>query len=201
MAKSTSPGNIFIFGEHAVVYGKPAIIASVNLRTTCIVKKKKDKVINIFSREFGEASSMKNNKNGRKELFVLLDLCKNLLIKFGIQGGLEVKIKSEIPPQSGLSSSTAVLCGVLCSFVKLFKINISQEDYYDYLIDFQKEIHGGRASGAEIISSSLGGFNYISFTKNKTRISNLGTLFLKIVIGDTQTRKETSKTVGGYVSC
>ena len=31
---ASAPGNIFLFGEHASVYGYPAIIASVDRRTT-----------------------------------------------------------------------------------------------------------------------------------------------------------------------
>ncbi|MCP6719268.1 MAG: mevalonate kinase, partial [Patescibacteria group bacterium] len=198
MTLSESPGSIFLFGEHAVVYSKPAIVASVNLRTRCQIDKTVDRYIYIFSRELGKAV-LKEKKEGVKDLFVLLDLAKHLLNKYKIKNGLEIRIESDIPLESGLSSSTAVLCSLLCSFSKLFDINIPKNTYYNHLIEFQKEIHGGKASGSEIISSSVGGFNYISFVKGDVRVKELHKLPLGVVIGDTTIRIKTSKTVKGYI--
>lgn len=195
---SQSPGNIFLFGEHAVVYSKPAIVASVNLQTKCQIAKIADRHILISSREFGGAV-LKEKKEGNKDLFVLLDLCEGLLNEYKIKSGLEIKIESDIPPESGLSSSTAVLCSLLSSFSKLFEINIPKDDYYHHLIEFQKIIHGGKASGSEIISSSMGGFNYISFINGNVRVKKLDKLPLKVVIGDTGIRIKTSKTVKGHI--
>jgi len=198
MVSSKAPGNIFFFGEHAVVYSKPGIVASINLWTECQMEKTSKKHIHIFSQEFGEAV-FEQEKKGNKDLFILLDLCKSLLEKYKIKSGLKIKIKSSIPPEKGLSSSTAVLCSLLSSFSKLLEIDISKKDYYNQLIDFQKTIHGGRASGSEIISSSLGGFNYISFTDNGVKIRKLDKFPLKVVIGDSGVRLKTSKTVKGHI--
>lgn len=199
-AESKSPGNIFLFGEHAVVYNKPAIIGSVGLYTKCIIGKLKNKEIIIYSGELGKAFCKNNIKKGKKDLFPLINLCNFLVRKYKLKCGLEIKIESQIPAASGLSSSSAVLCSILRSFSKLFNLRLKDGDYYRYLINFQKEIHGGKASGAEIISSSFGGLNYIYFYKNglKHRQINLNHKLIA-VIGDTKIKTKTSKTVALYI--
>jgi mevalonate kinase len=199
-AESKSSGNIFLFGEHAVVYHKPAIIGSVGLYTKCTINKLKNKEIIIYSKELGKAFCKNNIRKGKKDLFPLIDLCNFLLKKFKLECGLKIKIESQIPVASGLSSSSAVLCSILHSFFKLFKLKLKNKNYYEYLIDFQKEIHGGKASGSEIISSSLGGLNYIYFHKNKLKYRQIKKRNkLIVVMGDTKIKTKTSKTVSFYI--
>ncbi len=195
MVVSQAPGNIFLFGEHAVVYSQPTIIASVNLRAQCQVEKTSRSHIRILSHKLGWALLINYKKTGNEDMFVLLDLCQELLHKNQIKGGLEVTIESQIPPEGGLSSSTAVLCSILSSFSKLFQINISKNHYYNHLYGFQQRIHGGRGSGVEIISSSMGGFNYITFTNGDIRVKKLSALPLKIVIGNTGIKKDSPDTL------
>lgn len=197
MIQSSSPGNLFLFGEHAVVYKKPAIVVSVDKRAKCQAKILPSGEIEIYSREFGKASFYKKKK-GNRDLFILLDLCKDLLFKFKIKKGVYLKITSEIPVASGMSSSSAVLCSILGCFSKLFNLAIKKGDYYNYLIKYQRVIHGGRASGAEIISSAQGGFNYISFNQD-FKIKRLGSFPFKVVIGDTGIKTRTSKTVKFHI--
>lgn len=197
MIQSSSPGNLFLFGEHAVVYKKPAIIVSVGKRVKCQAKTMSLGKIEIDSREFGKASFCKK-KRGNKDLFILLDLCKDFLSKFKIKKGIRLKIISDIPVASGMSSSSAVLCSILCSLSKLFGLGIHKRDYYKYLIGYQRVIHGGRASGAEIISSSEGGFSYISFNQD-LKIEKLGSFPFEVVIGDTGIKTKTSRTVKFHI--
>ncbi len=96
MAITTSaPGKLILLGEHAVVFGKPAIALAINRRFRCRV-------------EPSEAMRV----NGRE-----IDPAKHPYTRFIIDeqwegGPLDISMDSEIPSGSGLGSSAA-LCASL----------------------------------------------------------------------------------------
>ena len=208
MIKVSAPGNLFFLGEHAVVYGYPSINVSVGKRTSVHLMERTDEHVKIVSRHFGEASAilchgLKELSIGQKEMKPAADLVDFAVQELGISKGFEIEIDSEIPVESGMSSSTAMLCAVFRALVEISAKKIRNEKYYDYLFRFQERIHGGKASGSEIISSSVGGFNRIKKIEKegKTAIKwkGLGTHEFSVVIGNTGVRAPTALTVGSHV--
>ena len=202
--KASAPGNLFFAGEHAVVYGHPGIIAAIGKRTYCIASKRTDNMVLIDSKEFGKASGLLESatitsREGKKELMPLFNLIEILAKKHEIKKGLELKIESEIAIESGMSSSTAVLSAILCSVNELLGLGIEKKEYFDYLYPLQVEIHGGKASGSEIISSSIGGYHRIQKIeeKGKARLTwkSLGEHSFSVVVGNTLVRAPTMLTV------
>ncbi len=198
---TNAPGSIFLLGEHAVVYSGTAIAASIDLKTYCEAQISDKKHIKIYSEEFGEARLRYKFfrlkvMEGNQELFPLLALIEKIREKFRIKCGIEIVISSNIPAQSGLSSSSAVLCAILKSLSALFNLDIEEKEYYRYLISTQRKIHGGRASGVEIFSSSLGGINRVSFSDEVILIEKFSSVDLWVIIGNTGIKTKTSETVG-----
>lgn len=208
MIKVSAPGNLFFLGEHAVVYGHPAICTAINRRTYVTIDEKKNKKISIKSDSFGSAHGYVKNGIGKrtvenKGLEPLMDLIHHLIKKYEIKNGFDLVIDSEIPVESGMSSSTAVLSAVLCAVSEAFKLDIKKENYFDILYPFQVNIHGGKASGSEIISSSLGGFNRIQKIEKDGKATidwkNLGKHEFSVVVGNTKIRSPTALTVGSHI--
>ncbi len=193
----SSPGNIFLLGEHSVVYGKDAIISAINMRTICKVSKRSDDVIKLNSEDYGKFIENIKNLEAVEEYHNRIDLVKDLVStfykKFEIDNGIDIRINSNIPKVSGgMSSSTAVLCSVLDALNKSFN-KINKNDYFNFLIPFQRKIHGGTASGVELFSSIFGGYNKIKMSP--LTFENLGNLKLHILIVDTGIEARTAETV------
>ena len=130
-----------------------------------------------------------------------MDLIENIASKFHLKSGFELKILSEIPAESGMSSSTAVTAATIKSISGLFGLEIPNETFFELIYPVQVAIHGGRASGAEIISSVYGGFHKIQKIAGDKQIKwdFLYKTDFSVVIGYTKVRAKTSLTVGSHV--
>ena len=223
MVKVSAPGNIWFLGEHSIVYGRPAIAAAVNFRTHSELKKREDDKVVLNSNGYGQfEDTLENLKNKEwvvksatpaeparndykpEGVFDVLAPAKDLVGRLAqmheLKNGFELNVNSEIPKESGgISSSTAFLSSVLGALNHEFDLGIENNNFFDVLLPFQVKVHGGAASGVEIASSSLGGYNWVKRDLSKTPAvlekRNLGKLDFNIVIGNTNVIGLTSETV------
>jgi mevalonate kinase len=207
---ASAPGNIFFFGEHSVVYERPAIVAAIDMRTySKIIRRADDKVIvrsgnyGIIDDKIGDIIKMKFDGPG--DYKNVMDPARDLIGVFAdktgkLDNGFEIDISSDIPRNSGgMSSSTAVLCSILSAMNSLYGHDLEKELYFDWLYPLQVKIHGGKASGSEITSSSMGGYNMVRIDKSGEKVKlerkNLGEKEFHIVIGNTGVEAKTAETV------
>lgn len=213
--KASAPGNLFFFGEHAAVYGRPAICAAVERRTYAEIAGRADAKIIVRSDSFGcgsaelSGNALENKQFKAPELSATFDFLEMILKPLEIKAGFELKICSDVPVNSGMSSSTALLASVLKAASMFAGKNIAPESYFKYIYPMQVKVHGGKASGSEIISSALGGFNRIQKVGDagKTEAQagceltwkHLEARRFSIVVGNTKVSSPTSLTVGYHI--
>jgi len=92
MVQASAPGKCILFGEHAVVYGQPAVAVAIDQRM----------VVSIENNDDWRIDGMKFISNKHPHV----DALKQRLWADGPP--LSVKISGEIPPASGLGSSAAL---------------------------------------------------------------------------------------------
>ncbi len=130
---TSAPGSIMLTGEHAVLYGHKAVIASIDKKISVSLSIRRDNMIVVKSRNnitkieidnIGMDSPPKN-------------LIKSILFfyKYQIKSGLEIKIISQIPESKGLGSSTALLV----SFVAAIKFFLYQKINNQNLVSLKKK--------------------------------------------------------------
>lgn len=86
---ASAPGKFVILGEHAVVYGKPAVVLAVDRRITCSVRRSRRNTLN------GEHIDFNRQPHFRY-------LTRN------VNRSMDYATNSEIPPGSGMGSSAAL---------------------------------------------------------------------------------------------
>jgi len=128
------PGAFFFIGEHAVMFGQPALYMSIPLYTVIGIKEIETKGINIeiWQRNPENELFEKWLKIDQKEQ--LQELIENLFKEESIEPKYNVFIIMQIPPRCGLNSSGAfsagisVCLGLLKGYLTQEKINSWQSN-------------------------------------------------------------------------
>jgi mevalonate kinase len=154
-----------LFGEHAVVYGKPGIAMAIKPRVFVTVR---------------------DTKRAQKAKSPYIDGCFEAM---GVVGS--VYINSQIPSSSGLGSSAAVTVATLCAINDEFKMNKTREEIANMAFEIEKTVQKGRASPTDTTVSSYGGIVLISGGSRR----RLPPQNMHLVIGDSLVSHSTSRMV------
>lgn len=143
VVKVSAPGKIILSGEHAVVYGYPAILAAVDRRLFVEVKKSKAG-FEIIPQEGGTL--------GR---YALEKIKGNLKVKD--LRGLKIKIDSQIPIGCGMGSSAAFAVAITAAIFEFLRKPWKPEKINEIAYEIEKKQHGNPSGGDNTIST-YGGF-------------------------------------------
>ena len=130
-------GKVILAGEHAAVYGKMALAASISMGVTV-------KVVD--------------------EVFVKTDLVKKAIEVAGGDENIQVKIDSELPIGSGLGSSASVAAATIKSVREYLGKPVDNDELYKLTMECEKLAHGN-PSGLDPTTVIYGGL--IAFTKGQ----------------------------------
>lgn len=119
-----TPGKVILCGEHAVVYGKQALVASIGLGVRARVVK--------ISNNFGDSKN----------------LVKNAIKIAGGDENISVEIESELPVGSGLGSSAAVAAATIKVVREYLGKSIEKDELFKLTMECEKIAHGN-ASGVD----------------------------------------------------
>jgi len=165
LATWSAPGKVFLFGEHAVVYGKPGIAMAIKPRVFVTVRK---------SCRAQHAKSP------------YIDSCFE---DMGVMGS--VYINSQIPSSSGLGSSAAVTIATLSAINDEFDLHKNREEIANMAFEIEKKVQKGRASPTDTTVASYGGIVLISGGARR----RLPPQNMHLVIGDSLVSHSTAKMV------
>ena len=165
MATWSAPGKVFLFGEHAVVYGKMGIAMAIRPRVFVTVR---------------------DTKRPSRAKSPYIDSCFE---QMGVIGS--VYINSQIPSSSGLGSSAAVTVATLAAINDEFKLNKTREDIAAMAFEIEKTVQKGRASPTDTTVSTYGGIVLITGGSRR----RLPPQNMHLVVGDSLVSHSTSRMV------
>ncbi len=105
MVRTSSPGKVILFGEHAVVYGEPAIALAVTRRFK----------MNVRPRYVGKGHLV----DGHRMTTAHHSYFKYAVENYWDGGPLDITTDSEIPSSSGMGSSAALTTSLIGALVEL----------------------------------------------------------------------------------
>lgn len=181
--KAIAPGKLILSGEHAVVYGKPALAMAVDRSAQAVITAEAaSDLVSIDLQDYREAESftlralreLKNRvmKNYRLFLeghlsirevlhkpielfqFAFITILDGLHLK--VADGLKIQLHSNIPIGCGMGSSAATVLSVLRAIGHYFRVEFRPEWYQAYSLEAENLQHG-HASGVDTYISLHGG--------------------------------------------
>lgn len=148
---ASAPGSIMITGEHAVVYGAPAIVCAIEQRIRIRVSTRADREIHIESALAAHHTDLATLADHPQLRFLIAALRQN-----PPASGLDITIDSDIDPTLGLGSSAAVTAAITALLYRLRGQNPDllalHRAAYRTILTVQQ-----RGSGADLAASLAGG--------------------------------------------
>lgn len=196
MVKVSAPGKLLLFGDHAVVHGRPCIVTAVDHRISVSLEKRVDDKIVVNAPDLQiENYIVSPNSLGKphpKEVMFVLTSILNFFNKYKIKRGLEIKTKSEFSAKVGLGSSSAVTVSTIKGLAELFGTKMTKRELLDLsyktVLDIQEV-----GSGFDVAAAIYGGTLYF-VAKGKT-IEPLKIEELPLVVGYTGVKADTATLV------
>ncbi len=171
MVTSSAPGKVYLFGEHAVVYGEPAVPCAIERRATVTVEER-DEGLRVHAADLtldGFTVEYDGDTAGRPDVDA-----SNELVEAGIgyvneamdqardaadaeDVGFDVTVESTIPLGAGLGSSAAVAVAAIDAATRELGVELDPTEIADRAYRVEFAVQDGQASRADTFCSATGG--------------------------------------------
>jgi len=171
MVTSSAPGKVYLFGEHAVVYGEPAVPCAIERRARVtaeeieegLVVHADDLKLDGFTVEYAGGGTNTPDVDAEKPLLEAAMGYVNEAVEQvrdaadAPDAGFEIWIESDIPLGAGLGSSAAVACAAIDAGCRELGVELDAEEIADRAYQVEAAVQDGEASRADTFCSAMGG--------------------------------------------
>ncbi len=182
MITCSAPGKVYLFGEHAVVYGEMAICCAIDIRTYVTVETVAANTIII--------DSVLGSTGLDHEIHPYVSAVVEKIFTMVPERGLNISITSSIPVGSGLGSSAAVTVATIKALDELYGIGLTLEEIAHMGHEIEVSVQGA-ASPTDTYVCTMGGVFMIPQCKRLSLIE------CGFIIGNTNIFASTGKLVRG----
>jgi mevalonate kinase len=167
--KARAPGKLILSGEHAVVYGKPALAVAINRYAEAEATSQLAPIISFDFGDLAYQQALRYAALERIKEFKIREVVQKpvelaqfaLSLFFEIlnvrpKHGVKIKVRSDIPIGCGMGSSAAIILSVIHAIAHHMGVNISPELFFRLGLEAENMQHG-RSSGLDLRVSQEGG--------------------------------------------
>ncbi|MEW9491743.1 MAG: mevalonate kinase [Candidatus Aramenus sulfurataquae] len=154
------PLKVTLFGEHAVVYGEPALAMTISEKMVVRVRESDKTVISSPTLSVkGLKVSLNDLKVESEETNRILSYVIKALDYFGKKRDALIEIDSPVEPSVGLGTSAATIVGVVAAYSRFLGYELTKEEIAKISREVELSVQG-LGSRMDTYTISLGGIIY-----------------------------------------
>jgi len=164
---ASAPGKVTLFGEHAVVYGYPAIVTAIGRRVHVTAESRSDGAVVIAALDLRVPGVVVTYRGDEviigtdygRTLSAVAYLRKAIEITsdyLGARGGVNLTVRSEMPVGAGLGTSAAVSVATIAAYSKILGFELRKDEIAKLGWEVEKAVQG-IASPMDTSIASFGG--------------------------------------------
>ncbi|WP_434521724.1 mevalonate kinase [Halorubrum sp. AS12] len=172
MTVCEAPGKVYLFGEHAVVYGEPAVPAAIERRATVTAEPREDDHVRVEAEDLsldGFTVEYAGGTGDRPDVDVPTPLVEAAMgyVDAAVEqareaadapdAGFDITVESDIPLGAGLGSSAAVVVAGIDAATRALGEPLDRRELADRAYQAEFEVEDGQASRADTFCSTMGG--------------------------------------------
>ena len=193
--EASAPGKVILFGEHAVVYGRPALAAPVtHLRARATLTADDGPDVRLIAADLGRATTLAAAP-AHNPLAATVRLMERHTGR-PLPRGVALTVSSAIPIASGLGSGAAIAVAVIRALGELQGLALGREEVSALAYEIER-LHHGTPSG---IDNTVIAFEQPVYFVRGAAANRIETFYparpLRLVIADTGVRSATKDVVG-----
>ncbi|MEM0194209.1 MAG: mevalonate kinase, partial [Metallosphaera sp.] len=154
------PLKLTLFGEHAIVYGEPAIAMAISESMKVTVKESDRTIISSSSLHIGNIRvNLQDMRVESDQISKALSFVIEALNYFEEKRPALINIESSVDPSVGLGTSAAVIVGVIAAYSKFLGYDFTNLEIAKISRNVEKKVQG-LGSRMDTFTTSLGGILY-----------------------------------------
>ncbi len=171
MVTSSAPGKVYLFGEHAVVYGEPAVPCAIERRARVTADERAsglrvhaaDLTLDGFTVEYdGDAAERPDVDVSDSLVDAAIGYVNEAVAQArdaaGVTDvGFDITIESDIPLGGGLGSSAAVVVAAIDAATRELGVQLDKAELADRAYQVEYAVQDGDASRADTFCCAMGG--------------------------------------------